>query len=131
MIETMLNSVYSGVSDNAVQAWARDLAADIKTGVYASSAAGWINCSSITQPATKRSIASIAPLACPLQWARESNGYDCVCHFTIFFVHHCHSYSAIVVGCVLVHRRIGPLQRHLFCQCYTRCQCLFYCCFSC
>jgi hypothetical protein len=43
--------------------------------------------------------------------------------FANFFVHHCHGYSVIVVDCVLLHRRIGPLPRYLFCQSYTRCQC--------
>jgi len=87
MIEKMLKTTYGSVKD--VEQWANDLATEIQGGKYQSSAAGWISCHSTTKPAPKGSFRSeefemmakknIAPLACPLVWAKESNAYDCVC----------------------------------------------------
>lgn len=90
MIETNLEATYS----NSVTKWADELVTRIKTGEYASEAAGWLNCSSITETASskkRRSLsleqdlapalegrAAITPLECPLVWAAESNAYDCV-----------------------------------------------------
>ncbi|KAF7979170.1 hypothetical protein HWV62_43437 [Athelia sp. TMB] len=88
MIVQMVSATYAG----STTAWADALIADIKTGTYKSQAAGWISCSSVTEPLSrKRSIeddiagllgaresaATVTPLACPQVWAAESNAYDC------------------------------------------------------
>ncbi len=107
MIETMLDADFSGSSKD----WAASLVTEIQvrnpsrlyrwhsyyvemqTGDFKSLAAGWISCSSITEPLSQRrslkdeimeTIAAratskpITPLACPLVWAQESNAFDCV-----------------------------------------------------
>jgi hypothetical protein len=90
MIVKMVNSTYGGDT----QGWASALVKEIKTGSYKSRAAGWISCSSITEPLSRRrtieedvkevlnarqSPSQVTPLACPMVWAKESNAYDCVC----------------------------------------------------
>jgi len=90
MIVKMVNSTYNGDPQN----WASALVKQIKTGSYKSAAAGWISCSSTTEPLSRRrtveddvkeilsarqSLSQVTPLACPMVWARESNAYDCVC----------------------------------------------------
>lgn len=89
MIVKMVASTYA----NSTTAWASALVTDIKTGSYKSDAGSWINCSSVTEPLSKRrsieddigallnareSAATVTPLACPQVWASESNAYDCV-----------------------------------------------------
>ena len=89
MIVQMVGATYGG----STTAWADALVADIKTGAYKADAAGWLACSSTTEPLSRRrSVAddigsvlaareaatAIAPLACPMVWAQESNAYDCV-----------------------------------------------------
>ena len=89
MLVTMVNSTYGGNT----QSWASALVKEIKTGSYKSSAAGWIGCSSTTEPLSRRrtieedvkdvlnarqSPGKVTPLACPMVWAKESNAYDCV-----------------------------------------------------
>ncbi|KIM84327.1 hypothetical protein PILCRDRAFT_6576 [Piloderma croceum F 1598] len=95
MIVKMVNATYNGDP----QGWAAALVEEIKAGSYKSSAAGWISCSSTTEPLSRRrtveddvkevlkarqSPSQITPLACPMVWARESNAYDCsnVFHYT-------------------------------------------------
>jgi S1/P1 Nuclease len=91
MIEVMLKSTYGSTKD--IEPWANDLVEAIQNGIYQSSAAGWISCHSTTKPAPRglshiddlRIVAkNIAPLACPLGWAKESNAYDCVCIFSLY-----------------------------------------------
>lgn len=89
MIVQMVGAAYGG----STTAWAAALAADIRTGVYQPAAAGWIGCSSTTEPLSRRrsieddiktvldaraGAKTITPLACPMVWAQESNAYDCV-----------------------------------------------------
>jgi hypothetical protein len=89
MIVKMVNSTYNGNT----QSWASALVKEIKTGSYKSDAAGWISCSSTTEPLSRRrtivedvkeildarqSPSQVTPLACPMVWAKESNAYDCV-----------------------------------------------------
>ncbi|KAI0357186.1 nuclease Le1 [Trametes cingulata] len=106
---TNLHAVHTGmvsknIDDNHggdVQTYAADLVAQIKSGSYKSLTSDWLSCTSITEPASKRSFfsqtkrtveddvksllsraedateATITPLECPLVWARESNAYCC------------------------------------------------------
>ncbi|KAF7969185.1 hypothetical protein HWV62_27957 [Athelia sp. TMB] len=88
MIVQMVGATYGG----STTAWADALVADIKTGTYKADAAGWLSCSSTTEPLSRRrsveddigsvlaareAAATIKPLACPMVWAQESNAYDC------------------------------------------------------
>ncbi|KLO12485.1 nuclease Le1 [Schizopora paradoxa] len=88
MIETMLDVDFSGSSKD----WAASLVTEIKTGDFKSLAAGWISCSSTTEPlsqkrslkdeimetiSTRATTKPVTPLACPLVWAQESNAFDC------------------------------------------------------
>jgi len=88
MIETNLDAKFKGSS----QTWATSLVQEIQTGSFKSLAAGWISCSSITEPLSRRrsltdeileTIAAraagttVTPLACPLVWAKEANAFDC------------------------------------------------------
>ena len=70
-----------------------------QNGSFASLAASWLACSSTTEPLNSRSVETnpgaqlerelrafvrrqegegITPLECPIEWARESNAFDCV-----------------------------------------------------
>jgi hypothetical protein len=84
IINVLLRDTYQ----NSINVWAQALTDRIKTGAFAPLAAGWIDCSSPTEPlAARRSIAhdvknilskrDITPLACPLVWATESNSHNC------------------------------------------------------
>lgn len=123
MIETNLDALFDGSS----QTWAASLVTEIQvrtvflpfsppapislslslpsplsphsqSGAFKADAAGWLACSSTTQPLSRRrglreeileTIAErsstkttpITPLACPLVWAQESNAFDCVRRF--------------------------------------------------
>ncbi|EJF55989.1 nuclease Le1 [Dichomitus squalens LYAD-421 SS1] len=84
------------------QQYANDLVAEIKNGSFASLAASWLACSSTTEPLNSRSLETrpgaqlerdlteflrsqegegITPLECPIEWARESNAFDCTVVF--------------------------------------------------
>ena len=95
MIEIHVSSIYKGDT----QSWASALVNNIKTGSYKSNAAGWISCSSTTEPLSRRrtveedvkkilngrqSPSEVTSLACPMVWAKESNAYDCVCLQCLF-----------------------------------------------
>ena len=79
--------------------YAADLVKKIKTGSYKSLTDNWLACSSTTEPLNSRSLETrpgaqlerelrafvrrqegegITPLECPIEWARESNAFDCV-----------------------------------------------------
>jgi len=84
MITVLLAKSYG----NSINTWASTLTTRIKSGAYESLAAGWISCSSTTEPLSRRrsieeDIAghldrrAITPLACPLVWAKEANAFDC------------------------------------------------------
>ncbi|KAF5314341.1 hypothetical protein D9619_011906 [Psilocybe cf. subviscida] len=83
----IINVLLKDTYQNDINVWANTLIQRIKTGSYADLAAGWITCSSATDPvASKRSIEhdiadilrrDVTPLACPLVWASESNAFNC------------------------------------------------------
>jgi hypothetical protein len=95
MIEKMVDADYNGDT----QSWASALAEEIRTGTYQSDAPGWISCSRITEHFSRRTIEDdvkdilntpqtpfqVAPMSCPLVWAKEANAYDCVCLRCLFF----------------------------------------------
>jgi hypothetical protein len=93
MLVTNVDVTYGGDT----QSWASALVEEIKTGSYQFAAAGWISCSSTTQPWTveddvkkilnaRQFPFQVTPLACPIVWAKESNAFDCVCLRCLFLL---------------------------------------------
>ncbi|KAH9938793.1 nuclease Le1 [Epithele typhae] len=97
ILETNLDATYDGEVSN----YAAALIKRIKTGTYKSLTDDWLECSSTTEPASRRRFfshvpytvdrdvsrfldkrATITPLECPLVWAKESNAYCCSTVFT-------------------------------------------------
>ncbi|PIL32497.1 hypothetical protein GSI_05200 [Ganoderma sinense ZZ0214-1] len=108
MVEKNINDNHSG----DVGTYAADLVNEIKlqTGTYKSKTSDWLSCTSTTEPVSKRFFltkpptledevrrllpsddesveelerrATVTPLECPLEWARESNAYCCSTVFT-------------------------------------------------
>ncbi|EJU05564.1 nuclease Le1 [Dacryopinax primogenitus] len=76
IIELNLKTTY----DNSVTTYANSLISRIKSGDLTSEAPSWITCVNPTEKLSSR--ASIDSLECPIEWARDSNAYDCSFVFT-------------------------------------------------
>jgi len=76
MIELNLKNNY----DNSVTNYANSLIQRIQSGDLQSQAPSWISCVNPTEKLDSR--ATISPLECPIEWARDSNAYDCSYVFT-------------------------------------------------
>ncbi|KZO95800.1 nuclease Le1 [Calocera viscosa TUFC12733] len=71
MIELNLKANY----DDSVADYADALVQRIQSGDLQSQASGWIACVNPTEKLDSR--ATISPLECPIEWARDANAYDC------------------------------------------------------
>lgn len=98
MLELNLDAEFGG----SVQSYVNSLVSRIQDDDFSVPVSQWLSCTSTTEPFTvvdpsKRMLrdlarhpdvardvraATITPLACPLVWARESNGFDCTTVFT-------------------------------------------------